>query len=72
MSKIDSPFWDRGDFDPLLFANLAIIKNAIDNDRSVLTANRCPICLLETPDWIECAAEDAYSEAVRLGLVASS
>lgn len=59
-------------FDPLHFASWELSQNALDNDLTLLDRRECPVCALESPEWLVLAAEDAFAEAARLGLVGSS
>jgi hypothetical protein len=72
MRRLSNPNHSKETFDPLFFASWAINKNAIENDISLVHNANCPICLLGADEWIDNAAEDAYSEATRLGLIATS
>lgn len=57
------------DFDPLMAAQNLILGNAIDAAGTQVLgpaadgSERCPICYLEVPQWVEHAARDAIEQA---------
>lgn len=65
----------KGNFDPLMSANLAIINNALAGGGFYLmTGNYCPLCEFRkyggTPkEWIENATRDALARARKLELM---
>ncbi len=63
-------------FEPLLAANFAIWRNAIDGGGLYLMyGDLCPLCELEAhttvqaSNWINHAADDQYNKAKELGLI---
>lgn len=57
------------DFDPLTTAQNMILGNAIDAAGTLVLgptadgSDRCPICFLAVPEWLEYAAHDAIEHA---------
>ncbi len=62
------------DFDPLIAAQNMILGNAIDAAGPVVLtpaddgSDRCPICFLDVPQWLEHAARDAIEHAKTISL----
>ncbi len=68
------------DFDPLIAAQNMILGNAVDAAGTLVFAptsdgsDRCPICFLDVPEWLEYAAHDAieHAKTTSLGSTAAS